>query len=93
MSSKWVENGDSKCPTLYNALCKKVVPCLREKAGISTVTFIQDGATSHTANPVKKFLIQTFGEEKVISKLCKFQWPHRFPDLTPADFRLFLVDT
>ncbi|GFY78707.1 uncharacterized protein TNIN_49451 [Trichonephila inaurata madagascariensis] len=44
-------------------LREKVVSCLREKAPLSTVTFIQDGATSHTANPVKEFLIQKFGEE------------------------------
>ncbi|GFS65985.1 uncharacterized protein TNIN_417751 [Trichonephila inaurata madagascariensis] len=45
-------------------LREKVVPCLGETAALSTAKFIQDGATSHTANPVKEFLIQTFGEEK-----------------------------
>ncbi|GFU97347.1 DUF4817 domain-containing protein [Trichonephila clavipes] len=39
-----------------------VVPCLIQRGQISNVTFMQDGATSHTANPVKTFLIQTFGE-------------------------------
>ncbi|GFT93188.1 DUF4817 domain-containing protein [Nephila pilipes] len=63
----------------------KVVPCLREKDTPFTATFMQDGATSHTANPVKEFLIQTFGEEKIISKRCKFPWPPRSPDLTSAD--------
>ncbi|GFU41051.1 DUF4817 domain-containing protein [Nephila pilipes] len=39
-------------------LREKVVPCLREKDALSTVTFIQDGAI-------------TFGKERIISKRCK----------------------
>ncbi|PRD24382.1 UNVERIFIED_CONTAM: hypothetical protein NCL1_43948 [Trichonephila clavipes] len=35
-------------------LSEKVVPCLHEKSALSFVTFIQDGATSHTANPAKE---------------------------------------
>lgn len=66
-------------------LLEKVVPCLREKDALATVTFMQDGATSHTANPVKEFMIQT-GEERIISKRCKFPWPPRSPDLTAAGF-------
>ncbi|GFT95746.1 DUF4817 domain-containing protein [Nephila pilipes] len=61
-----------------------VAPYLREKDALSTVTFMQDG-TSHTANPGKKFLIQSFGEERIIRKRCKFPWPLRFLDLTPED--------
>ncbi|GFY02826.1 DUF4817 domain-containing protein [Trichonephila clavipes] len=49
----------------------------------------QDGATSHTANPVKAFLIQTFGEDRIISRGCRYPWPPRFPNLTPADFWLW----
>ncbi|GFT47634.1 uncharacterized protein NPIL_441191 [Nephila pilipes] len=52
-------------------LCEKVVPYLREKDALCTVTFMQDGATSHTAKSVKEFLIQTFGEEIINSKRCK----------------------
>lgn len=70
-------------------LREKVVPCLREKNALSTITFMQDGATSHTANPVKAFLIETFGEDKIISRRCRFPWPPRSPDLTPADFWLW----
>ncbi|GFT70733.1 uncharacterized protein NPIL_129001 [Nephila pilipes] len=44
--------------------------------------------TSHTTNPVQEFWIQTFGEEGIISKCCKFPWPPRTPDMTPADFWL-----
>ncbi|GFU69384.1 hypothetical protein TNCV_625081 [Trichonephila clavipes] len=42
-----------------------VVPCLIQRGQIANVTFMQDGATSHTANPVKAFLIQTFGEDRI----------------------------
>ena len=72
MSIKWVENDNSKCSALFKALREKVVPCLREKDAIDIVTFMQDGATDHTTNPVKEFLIQTFGKERIISKRCKF---------------------
>ncbi|GFW42211.1 uncharacterized protein TNCV_1206671 [Trichonephila clavipes] len=47
---------------------------------------MQDGATSHTANPVKAFLIQTFGEDRIVSRRCRYPWPPRSPDLTLADF-------
>ncbi|GFV21451.1 uncharacterized protein TNCV_2372081 [Trichonephila clavipes] len=50
---------------------------------------MQDGATSHAANPVKAFLIETFGEDRIISRRCRYPWPPRSPDLTPADFWLW----
>ncbi|GFT79908.1 uncharacterized protein TNCV_4598171 [Trichonephila clavipes] len=50
---------------------------------------MQDGATSHTANPVKTFLIQTFGEDRIVSRRCRYSWPPRSPDLTPTDFWLW----
>ncbi|GFV51971.1 DUF4817 domain-containing protein [Trichonephila clavipes] len=46
-------------PETVNAQCyltllrETVVPCLIQRGEISNVTFMQDGATSHTANPVK----------------------------------------
>ena len=33
--------------------------------------------------------MQTFGEERIISKRCKFSWPSRSPDLAPVDFWLW----
>ncbi|GFU37144.1 uncharacterized protein TNCV_1555181 [Trichonephila clavipes] len=66
-----------------------VVPCLIQRGQISNVTFMQDGATSHTANPVKAFLIQTFGENRIVSRRCRYPWPPRSPDSTPADFWLW----
>ncbi|GFX20691.1 DUF4817 domain-containing protein [Trichonephila clavipes] len=67
-------------------LWETVVPCLIQRGQISNVTFMQDGATSHTANPVKAFLIQTFGEDRIVSRRCRYPWPPRSPDLTPVDF-------
>ncbi|GFW82586.1 DUF4817 domain-containing protein [Trichonephila clavipes] len=70
-------------------LRETAVPCLIQRGQISNVTFMQDGATSHTANPVKAFLIQTFGEDRIVSRRCRYPWPPRSPDLTPADFWLW----
>ncbi|GFX67167.1 uncharacterized protein TNCV_2185141 [Trichonephila clavipes] len=61
-------------------------PCLIQRGQISNVTFMQDGATSHTTNPVKAFLIQTFGEDRIVSRCSRYPWPTRSPDLTPTDF-------
>ncbi|GFV59684.1 uncharacterized protein TNCV_1907551 [Trichonephila clavipes] len=72
-------------------LRETVVPCLIQRGQIANVTFMQDGATSHTPNPVKAFLIQTlqtFGEDRIVSRRWRYPWPPRFPDLTPADFWL-----
>ncbi|GFX50895.1 putative transposable element [Trichonephila clavipes] len=51
-------------------LRETVVPCLIQRDQIANVPFMQDGATSHTANPVKAFLIQTFGEDRIVSRRC-----------------------
>ncbi|GFX12231.1 DUF4817 domain-containing protein [Trichonephila clavipes] len=67
-------------------LRETVVPCLIQRGQIANVTFMQDGATSHTANPVKAFLIQTCGEDRIVSRRCRYPWPPRSPDLTPTDF-------
>ncbi|GFW23595.1 uncharacterized protein TNCV_4091381 [Trichonephila clavipes] len=69
-------------------LRETVVPCLIQRDQISNVTLMQDGATSHTANSVKAFLIQTFGEDRIVSRCFRYPWPPRSPDLIPADFWL-----
>ncbi|PRD25093.1 UNVERIFIED_CONTAM: hypothetical protein NCL1_41895 [Trichonephila clavipes] len=46
----------------------------------------QHGGTSNTANPIKKFMIQTFGEDRIVSRRWRHPWSPRFPDLTPVDF-------
>ncbi|GFW39735.1 uncharacterized protein TNCV_3189061 [Trichonephila clavipes] len=66
-----------------------VVSCVIQRGQISNFTFMQDGATSHTANPVKAFLIQTFGEDRIVSRRRRYPWIPRSPDLTPVDFWLW----
>ena len=87
VSSKWMENSNSK----YSALFKPFAP-----KGCSIFAWKRwswycnvHARWSNTANPVKEFLIQTFGEERIISKRCKFSWPPQSPDLTPVDFWLW----
>ncbi|GFV59634.1 uncharacterized protein TNCV_1907061 [Trichonephila clavipes] len=70
-------------------LRETVVRCLIQRGQISNVTLMQEGATSHIANPVKAFLIQTFGEDRIVSRRCRCPWSPRSPDLTPADFWLW----
>ncbi|GFU06803.1 uncharacterized protein TNCV_4353591 [Trichonephila clavipes] len=74
----------------YRMLLREtVVPCVIQRGQISNVTFMQDGATRHTANPVKAFLIQTFGEDRIVSRRRRYPLLPRSPDLTPVDFWLW----
>ena len=71
----------------YSTLLReKMVSCLHEKDALIIVTFTQNRAISHTANPVKEFLKKTLGEERIFRKLCKFSLPTWSLDMTPADF-------
>ncbi|GFW72644.1 uncharacterized protein TNCV_3798721 [Trichonephila clavipes] len=84
----WItETVNAQC--YLTLLRETVVPCLIQRGRVSNVTFMQDGATSHTAKLVKAFLIQTFGEDRIVSRRCRYPWPPRSPDLTPADFWLW----
>lgn len=56
--------------------------------GYGSMTFQQDGAPPHVANPVRKFLSETF-RDRIISRLFPHKWPPRSPDLNPADFWLW----
>ena len=47
--------------------------------------FQQDGASSHTANKVQKYLKSKFHEKF----MDKNKWPPRSPDLNPCDFYLW----
>ncbi|GFT36179.1 uncharacterized protein TNCV_4778161 [Trichonephila clavipes] len=84
----WImETVNSQC--YLTLLRETVVPCLIQRGQISNVTFMQDGATSQTANPVKPFLIQTFGKDRIVSRRCRYPWTPRSLDLTLADFWLW----
>lgn len=52
--------------TVVNRVCEQGC-CV-----FSTVTFMQDGGPSHTATPVKAFLIHSFGEDKIITRGYRF---------------------
>ena len=54
----------------------------------NNLIFMQDGATPHTANIVKDFLRQQFGEN-LIGLGFQREWPPRSPDLNPLDFFLW----
>ncbi|GFT09993.1 uncharacterized protein TNCV_1114511 [Trichonephila clavipes] len=88
-----MDNGNGKCSALSNASAGESIQRdagdLIQRGQISNVMFIQDGATSHTANPVNAFLIQSFGEDRIVSRRCRYPWPPWSPDLTPADFWLW----
>ncbi|GFU55404.1 uncharacterized protein TNCV_2549931 [Trichonephila clavipes] len=85
-----MDNGNGNCSSLSNASagdCRAMFNSTRSDfechvhAGWSN--------QSHTANPVKTFLIQTFGEDRIISRRCRYPWPPRSPDLAPTDFWLW----
>ncbi|GFW91084.1 DUF4817 domain-containing protein [Trichonephila clavipes] len=53
-------------------LQETVMPCLIQRGQISNAKFMQNGTTSHTANSVKAFLIQTLGEDRTVSRHCRY---------------------
>ncbi|GFU15291.1 hypothetical protein TNCV_2229591 [Trichonephila clavipes] len=63
-----------------NASAETVVPCLIQQGQISNVTSHAGWSTSHTANPIKAFPIQTFGKDRIVSRRCRYPWPPRSPD-------------
>lgn len=54
------------------------MPRLPERYALATITLMQIWASSHIATPLKKFLIQMFGDDKIISKGCRFSWSPLF---------------
>ncbi|GBM02257.1 hypothetical protein AVEN_108806-1 [Araneus ventricosus] len=94
----WATSNPQRCPVsgsktgavtaerYVTLLRDHVVPALQERHALPVVTFMQDGAPPHFAREVRAFLLETFTEDRVISRGCKFKWPSRSPDLTPADF-------
>ncbi|GFX76201.1 uncharacterized protein TNCV_2145051 [Trichonephila clavipes] len=84
-----MDNGNGKCSALSNASagdCRAMFNSTR--SDFECHVHARWSNHSHTANPVKAFLIQTFGEDRIVSRHCRYPWP-RSPDLTPADFWLW----
>lgn len=78
-------NGES----YLNMLKEHVLPELRRIRKVRSCIFMQDGAPPHIANPVKQFLVDHFGQQRVISRHFSQPWPARSPDLNPCDFWLW----
>ncbi|PRD34780.1 UNVERIFIED_CONTAM: hypothetical protein NCL1_13582 [Trichonephila clavipes] len=53
---------------------------------IEVISFVQNVTASYYANPVKRFLLTTFGVDKVVSRGYKITWPPCSADLIPANF-------
>ncbi|GFV17922.1 uncharacterized protein TNCV_4032311 [Trichonephila clavipes] len=84
-----MDNGNGKCSALSNASagdCRAMFNSTRSDcechvhAGWSPVTLLTE---------FKAFLIQTFGEDRILAGAARYPWPPRSPDLTPADFWLW----
>ena len=65
-----------------------VMPALKERHAFPVVIFMQDGAPPHIATDVKTFVVKSFTEDRVISRVSKIQWPARSLDMNTADFWL-----
>ncbi|GBN13688.1 hypothetical protein AVEN_199733-1 [Araneus ventricosus] len=50
---------------------------------------MQDGASPHIANPVKRLLSMHFGNDRIISRHFLTNWAPSSPDLNPCDFCLW----
>ncbi|GFV86768.1 uncharacterized protein TNCV_3964981 [Trichonephila clavipes] len=66
--------------TIYGAMLREQSnPALQE-------VFMQDGASSHIAKPVKKLLHYAFGADRVISRGFEAARPPHSTDHSPCDF-------
>ncbi|GFV44193.1 DUF4817 domain-containing protein [Trichonephila clavipes] len=77
--AKWAFSKMEQDPTwVFNILWtnKKLISRYMVTLTTITVTFGQP-------------LIHTFGEDRIDSRRCRYPWPPRSPDLTPADFWLW----
>lgn len=45
----------------------------------------------HSSNPVKRFLLITFGENRLICRGCKIAWLLQSSDFTPINLRLWTI--
>lgn len=57
----------------------ELFPAIKEVYPGNDWTYVQDGATSHTANITQDFLIDTLGVRFVM----KSEWPSASPDTNP----------
>ena len=66
-----------------------LLPELRRNRKVRSTIFMQDGAAPHISGGVKEFLLQHFGNDRIISRHFPHFWPPRSPDLNPCDYWLW----
>lgn len=66
-----------------------LLPSLRRNRKLRSCVFMHDGAPAHIFRDVKDFLLQHFGNDRVISRHFPQFWPPRSPDLNPCDYWLW----
>ena len=67
----------------------KLLACSQERDAVHIITFMRDGAISHTAILGKAFLEKKFCQNIIISRDYRFPWHPRSLDLKPADVWLY----
>ena len=72
-----------------NMLEEHVIPELRRLKKVRSCIFMQDGANPYIASPVKQFLLDHFGSQRIISRHFPQSLPARSPDLNSFDFWLW----
>lgn len=65
-----------------------VIPGLKRKRKYSSVVFMQDGASPHTAIATRELLEVKFSS-RIISRFFPFSWPSHSPDLNVCDYFLW----
>ncbi|GBM36494.1 hypothetical protein AVEN_249684-1 [Araneus ventricosus] len=75
--------------TRYESLLRnQLIPTLQQRGYMDSTIFMQDGAPTHIATPVKQLLNLNFGNDRIISRHFPTAWPPRSPDLNPCVFWL-----
>lgn len=81
-----IETGTLDGDGYLDILQNHFVPYLKSHRLCSRSIYQHDGAPPHVKGNVLRFLKNTFGEERLISRFNLHAWPPRSPDLSPLDF-------
>ena len=63
-----------------NIVMQRVIPALQERNCVEATVFMQDGASPRISRQVKCLLLETFTDERIISRSLPTPWPARSPD-------------
>ncbi|GBL75326.1 hypothetical protein AVEN_194538-1 [Araneus ventricosus] len=64
----WLKTCSATADQYLTLLREQVVPTFQEKDMLSAAIFMKDGARHQIASSIKGFLLDTFGEDRVISR-------------------------